>query len=167
MNKAVLLSGSNTGDLSRNMECALTMMAQYAGDIKNKSFIYETEAWGKIDQPAYYNQVIELNTYLDAHTLMQKLLQIEKMMGRERTEKWAPRLIDLDILYFNNEVINEPDLKIPHPHLHERRFTLAPLSEILPDMLHPILNRSNKDLLDSLTDTLKVRVLNSQSDVKQ
>ena len=166
MNKAVLLSGSNTGDLSRNMECALTMIAQYAGDIKNTSFIYETEAWGKIEQPAYYNQVIELNTTLDANTLMQKLLQIEKMMGRERTEKWAPRLIDIDILYFNNEVMNEPDLKIPHPHLHERRFTLVPLSEILPDMLHPVLKRSNKDLLESLTDTLKVRVLNSQSHVK-
>ena len=166
MNKAVLLSGSNMGDLSRNMESALIMISQYAGVIKNTSFIYETEAWGKIDQPAYYNQVIELNTTLDANTLMQKLLQIEKMMGRERTEKWAPRLIDLDILYFNNEVINEPDLKIPHPHLHERRFTLVPLSEILPDMLHPVLKRSNKDLLESLTDTLKVRVLNSQSHVK-
>lgn len=166
MNKAVLLSGSNMGDLSRNMESALIMISQNAGVIKNTSFIYETEAWGKIDQPAYYNQVIELNTTLDANTLMQKLLQIEKMMGRERTEKWAPRLIDLDILYFNNEVINEPDLKIPHPHLHERRFTLVPLSEILPDMLHPVLKRSNKDLLESLTDTLKVRVLNSQSHVK-
>lgn len=165
MNKAVLLSGSNMGDLSRNMESALIMISQNAGVIKNTSFIYETEAWGKIDQPAYYNQVIELNTTLDANTLMQKLLQIEKMMGRERTEKWAPRLIDLDILYFNNEVINEPDLKIPHPHLHERRFTLVPLSEILPDMLHPVLKRSNKDLLESLTDTLKVRVLNSQSHV--
>ena len=166
MNKAVLLSGSNMGDLSRNMESALIMISQNAGVIKNTSFIYETEAWGKIDQPSYYNQVIELNTTLDANTLMQKLLQIEKMMGRERTEKWAPRLIDLDILYFNNEVINEPDLKIPHPHLHERRFTLVPLSEILPDMLHPVLKRSNKDLLESLTDTLKVRVLNSQSHVK-
>ncbi len=166
MNKAVLLSGSNMGDLSRNMESALIMISQNAGVIKNTSFIYETEAWGKIDQPAYYNQVIELNTTLDANTLMQKLLQIEKMMGRERTEKWAPRLIDLDILYFNNEVINEPDLKIPHPHLHERRFTLVPLSEILPDMLHPVLKRSNKDLLELLTDTLKVRVLNSQSHVK-
>lgn len=166
MNKAVLLSGSNTGNLSLNMECALTMITQYAGDIKNTSFIYETEAWGKIDQPAYYNQVIELNTTLDANSLMQKLLQIEKMMGRERTEKWAPRLIDLDILYFNNEVINEPDLKIPHPHLHERRFTLVPLSEILPDMLHPVLKRSNKNLLESLTDALKVRVLNTQSHVK-
>lgn len=166
MNKAVLLSGSNMGDLSRNMESALIMISQNAGVIKNTSFIYETEAWGKIDQPAYYNQVIELNTTLDANTLMQKLLQIEKMMGRERTQKWAPRLIDLDILYFNNEIINEPDLKIPHPHLHERRFTLVPLSEILPDMLHPVLKRSNKDLLESLTDTLKVRVLNSQSHVK-
>ncbi len=166
MNTAVLLSGSNTGDLSRNMEYALTMIAKYAGAIQNTSFIYETEAWGKIDQPAYYNQVIELNTSLDAHTLMQKLLQIEKMMGRERIEKWAPRLIDLDILYFNNEVINESDLKIPHPHLHERRFTLVPLSEILPDMFHPVLKRSNKDLLATVTDTLKVRVLNSQSHVK-
>ena len=166
MNIAVILLGSNKGDLSQNLERALSMIAETTGTIRKTSLVYETEPWGRNDQPYYYNQVVEIYTSMDARTLMLMLLEIEKKMGRERTEKWAPRLIDLDILYFNNEIINELELKIPHPHLHERMFTMVPLSELFPEMIHPLLKLKNKELLAALKDTLRVKALDTESSVK-
>ncbi len=166
MNKAVLLVGSNIGDLSKNLEQALLLISKESGTIGKASLVYLTEPWGRNDQPHFYNQVVELCTSLSAQVLMLKLLEIEMKMGRERTEKWTPRVIDLDILYFNNEIIDEPGLKIPHPRLHERRFTMEPLSELFPEMIHPCLKLTNKDLLAGLTDTLKVVALNPEPIVK-
>ena len=175
MNRAIILLGSNEGDLSQNLHHAVILISEKSGTILKKSKIYETEPWGRCDQPFFYNQVIELSTPLNSGTLMGELLSIEKRMGRERMptsykqagkEKWAPRIIDLDILYFNDEIINEPDLKIPHPHLHERRFTLVPLSELFPEMIHPVLKLKNKVLLAALTDTLAVKSLKNESLVK-
>ena len=166
MNRAVLLLGSNTGVLLRNLERALVLISEKSGAIGEASLIYETEPWGRNDQPVFNNQVVEFYTSLDAKALMQELLDIEKQMGRERKEKWGPRLIDLDILYFNNEVIHKPGLIIPHPHLHERRFTMVPLSELFPEMIHPLLKLKNKDLLARLTDTLQVVAINPEPIVK-
>jgi 2-amino-4-hydroxy-6-hydroxymethyldihydropteridine diphosphokinase len=162
MNRAVLLLGSNTGDLPGNLNLALKLIAAKIGTINTLSHIYKTEPWGLTDQPFYYNQVVEVLTDFDAHRLMDNLLEIETDIGRKRTEKWAPRIIDLDILYFNDEIVNERGLTIPHPHLHERRFTLAPLTEVFPEMIHPVLKKKNSDLLASLNDTLSVWKVNSK-----
>lgn len=166
MNRAIILLGSNLGDLSQNLLKAITMISEQSGILGKTSLVYETEPWGESVQPVYYNQVVELFTSLRAKALMQNLLHIEKMIGRVRTQKWAPRIIDLDILYFNNEVINDAELVIPHPHLHERRFTLVPLSELFPDMIHPVLKKQNKDLLTALKDNLCVKALFSETPVK-
>jgi 2-amino-4-hydroxy-6-hydroxymethyldihydropteridine diphosphokinase len=159
MNTAVILLGSNTGALSQNLKHALKLIAQNIGSIGKISHIYQTEPWGRTDQPYFYNQVVEVFTSLDAYRLLDKLLETEAEMGRMRTEKWAPRMIDLDILYFNDVVINARGLTIPHPHLHERRFTLEPLTEIFPEMIHPLFMKKNKELLASLTDNLTVQKL--------
>ena len=162
MNTAVILLGSNTGNLSQNLNQALSLIAENIGSIGKISHIYQTEPWGRADQPYFYNQVAEVFTALDAYNLLDKLLGTEAEMGRKRTEKWAPRSIDLDILYFNDVIINGHGLTIPHPHLHERRFTLEPLTEILPEMIHPLLKKRNKDLLGSLKDDLRVKKLISE-----
>ena len=166
MNRAVILLGSNLGDLTQNLLKAISLISEQSGKIGKTSLIYETEPWGENDQPVYYNQVVELYTSLSAMVLMLNLLNHEKKIGRVRTQKWAPRIIDLDILYFNDEVINDAKLIIPHPHLHERRFTLVPLSEIFPDMIHPLLKKKNKDLLATLKDNLRVKALFSETSVK-
>ena len=166
MNKAVILTGTNEGDLSSNLELALELVSENTGKVIKTSGVYETEPWGRKNQPVYYNQVFEINTPLDAFSLMKKLLSIEKKMGRERTIKWAPRLIDLDILYFNDEIINTPELKVPHPHLHDRRFTLVPLTEILPDFIHPVLKKTSSELLQDLADNLNVKPLKHGTLVK-
>jgi len=163
MNSAVILLGSNLGDRMENLSKALSLIDINAGLPEKSSRVYETEPWGISEQPAYLNQVIEIRTLFSAGTLMNKLLSIENEMGRVRTEKWAPRIIDLDILFFNNEIINEEKLRVPHPHLHERRFVLEPLAEILPDMIHPLLKIRNIDLLHSLKDDLLVRPLKNES----
>jgi 2-amino-4-hydroxy-6-hydroxymethyldihydropteridine diphosphokinase len=163
MNRAVILLGTNTGNLSGNLERALLLIEKNIGKITLSSRVYETEPWGFTDQPNFYNQVIEISTFFNANQLMDTLLETEIKMGRERKEKWAPRIIDLDILYFNDETVQESNLSIPHPRLHERRFTLEPLTEILPDMVHPVLMKNNKQLLAELTDKLNVSILNSET----
>jgi 2-amino-4-hydroxy-6-hydroxymethyldihydropteridine diphosphokinase len=161
LNSAVILLGSNLGDCLNNLKQAIELMRKCAAGVSATSDIFETEPWGMQDQPLYYNQVILLETTDNARTLMHLLLEIEQEMGRHRIAKWAPRLIDLDILYFNNEIINEEGLVVPHPRLHERRFTMAPLSQILPDFVHPVMKKSNLDILHSLTDELQVRAIKS------
>ena len=151
--------GTNSGDLSGNLSRALFLIEGNIGSLGSISHIYRTAPWGRTDQPFFYNQVVEVLTNLDAYSLLEKLLQTEADMGRKRTEKWAPRTIDLDILYFNDEIINAPGLTIPHQHLHERRFTLEPLTEIFPEMIHPLLKKMNKELLLLLSDNLAVKKL--------
>ena len=156
MNRGVILLGSNTGDLSVNLSRARAEIVGKIGSILISSHVYETEPWGLTDQPFFLNQVIEIQTPFEATKLLAALLDIEKVMGRERGIKWAPRIIDLDILYFNDQVIDEEGIKIPHPHLHERRFTLEPLNEILPEMIHPVFKKKNIDLLNALSDNMHV-----------
>ncbi len=127
-------------------------------DVINRSSIYETEAWGLADQPAYLNQVVIAKTNLSATTLLQTLLNIEHQMGRVRTVKWEQRCIDLDILFYNNTIINEEGLKIPHPYLHQRRFTLIPLCELIPDFIHPVFNKTVKQLLAECEDIKEVKL---------
>jgi 2-amino-4-hydroxy-6-hydroxymethyldihydropteridine diphosphokinase len=157
MNTAVILLGSNKGDMLLNLENAKKHVSDAAGKIFEVSSIYRTDPWGNKDQADFLNQIIVVSTTLNARELIKTLLEIEAQMGRERKVKWEPRLIDLDIIYFNDDIIQEPNLTIPHKHLHERRFVLQPLAEILPDMVHPVFGKNNKELLEALTDGLNVQ----------
>jgi 2-amino-4-hydroxy-6-hydroxymethyldihydropteridine diphosphokinase len=111
----------------------LRIFQQLVAPVTKTSAVYETQSWGKTDQPDYFNQVITLQTNLAAQDVLNKILDIELLMGRKREEKWGSRIIDIDILFYGDAVINEPGLIVPHPELHNRRFTLEPLAEIAPD----------------------------------
>jgi len=156
--KAFLLIGGNLGDRLQNLEQAGQQIAKNCGDVVKQSSIYETAAWGKTDQPDFLNQVLEIETTLDARKLMSKIMEIEKLMGRERNQKYDPRTIDIDILFFNEEVIDESFLKIPHPELQNRRFVLIPLAEIAPQFYHPVLKKNIFQLLKECKDPLEVKL---------
>jgi 2-amino-4-hydroxy-6-hydroxymethyldihydropteridine diphosphokinase len=152
-----LLLGSNLGDRQLFLKKAIDLIENDIADISKASSIYETQSWGKTDAPDYLNQVILLETSLSAQAILQKILNIEHLLGRQREEKWGSRTIDIDILFYGDSVINEPGLHIPHPELHNRRFTLEPLAEIAPDFKHPVLNKSILTIKNELVDTLIVK----------
>lgn len=157
MNKAYLLTGSNLGDREKNLSAARDLLNEHGVSINKYSSIYETAPWGNTDQPSFLNQAIEAETLLNARQLIKRILKIEKMMGRTREEKYGPRLIDIDILLFNNEKHNYQFLKLPHPEMQNRRFALLPLAEIAPDIIHPVLNKTSTELLNECTDELPVK----------
>jgi 2-amino-4-hydroxy-6-hydroxymethyldihydropteridine diphosphokinase len=159
MMNVYLLLGSNLGDRQAYLKDAIAHIETEVESIVKASAIYETQSWGKTDSPDYLNQVILIQTDIPANTLLQKLLNIEWVIGRTREEKWGPRIIDIDILFFGDDVINEPNLQIPHPHLHNRRFTLDPLAELAPTLIHPVLGKNILQLKDELTDSLVVKKL--------
>ena len=156
MNKVYLLIGGNMGNRMANLVQAIHLINEEIGTIQLVSSIYETAAWGKTDQPDFLNQAIFLNATLDADSIMNKLLDIEIKMGRKRDIPMGPRTIDLDIIYYNNDVISNKLITIPHPKLADRRFVLMPLAEIAPNYIHPILNKSNDALLKECGDSLSV-----------
>ncbi len=139
MNKTVYIAlGSNVGCKRDNMAQAVQLIADLpATQVVKSSSLYETEPWGKTDQDEFLNQVIEIETALQPEELLHELQNIEIKMGRQRKEKWGPRLIDLDILLYGNEVIDDPQLTIPHPYLRERLFVLVPLAEIGAELQFP------------------------------
>lgn len=159
MNKAYLLLGGNTGNRLQNLETARKRLGTDCGRVLKLSSVYETAAWGREDQPAFLNQVVCLETGLTAKTLLYTVLGIEAEMGRIREEKYAPRTIDIDILFFNNEIINMPGLTVPHPQIQHRRFVLEPMAEIAPGKVHPVLHKTMKDLLEICPDQLAVKRL--------
>ena len=159
MNQSYLLIGGNLGNRQENLEKAGQLIAANAGQVRKSSSLYETEAWGIHDQPAFLNQVLFVVTKLDPRQLLSTILDIEHQMGRERTQKFGPRSIDIDILFYNNEIMDEPGLTIPHPQLHLRRFTLEPLNEIAPSYFHPVIQKSVSDLLRDCPDSLAVKKL--------
>ena len=157
MNKAFLLLGGNMGDREKNFDNARNLIEKTCGSISKKSFLYETEAWGKSDQPLFLNQAVEINTSLDPEQLMKQILKIEEQLGRKRKEKYGPRLIDIDILLFNRKEYNYPFLMIPHPQMQNRRFALIPLAEIAPGEQHPVLKKTIEQLLKECPDDLEVK----------
>ncbi len=159
IHKTFLLLGSNLGDRAEILLKAQKEISLSVGTVVNESSIYETGAWGIEDQPAFLNQVVVVKTKLNPHQLLTVINNIEQELGRIRHQKWGERLIDIDILYYNNKVINTPNLIIPHPEIANRRFTLVPLVEIAPDFMHPVLGRNQKELLSSCEDELEVKKL--------
>lgn len=155
MNRLFLITGGNIGDRKRNLETAAALIQKQIGKIMRLSAIYETEAWGITNQPAFYNQVLEIETLLSAREVLDLILKIEEQMGRKRSIKNAARNIDIDILFFNNEIINERNLTIPHPEIINRRFVLLPLLELEPEKIHPVLHKSIQELLSETKDKLE------------
>lgn len=144
--------GSNLGDNESLLNEAVRHLQKQDCRIIRISGFYKTKAWGKTDQPDFLNAVVEISTGLPADELMSRILQIETEMGRKRQEKWGPRTIDIDILFYGNQIIESEKLIIPHPQLHLRRFVLVPLNELAPDFLHPLFLRPIHQLLQECTD---------------
>lgn len=157
MNKTYLLLGSNMGNSHRQLKSAIKYIEQKIGEVTRKSGLYQTAAWGNTDQPDFLNQVLIVATKLSAPDLLKHILLIEEKMGRVRTIKNAPRIIDIDILFFNKEIISAKNLMVPHPEIANRRFVLIPLNELSPNLKHPISNKSMHELLLGCTDELNVK----------
>lgn len=156
MNFAYVILGANLGDKLRNLANAKIAIQKSVGNILKESNIYETAPWGKPDQPSFLNQVLMLQTNLTAIVLLDSLLSIEIQMGRTRDQKYDARIIDIDILFYNREVIQQERLTIPHPQIQYRKFVLVPLVQIVPNKIHPVLHKSLKQLLNECTDVLEV-----------
>jgi 2-amino-4-hydroxy-6-hydroxymethyldihydropteridine diphosphokinase len=130
--------GSNLGDKGANCIESIRMLGNRGIVVRKESSCYETDPWGLEDQPAFINMVVEAETDLPPFELLGALKKIESEMGRKAGVRWGPRLIDLDILLYDDLIFSTDLLTIPHPHLHERRFALEPLAEIAPDVVHPV-----------------------------
>lgn len=157
MNYAYLLLGSNLGSKSRQLSMAITLLEERCGKVVDRSPVYETAPWGNTEQDNFLNQAVVVETSLSPQELMHEILHIEQLMGRDRNGKYAPRTIDIDIIFYNHRVIDEPGLTLPHPRMQERRFVLAPLSEVAPAYIHPVLHRTVEQLLRECADTLEVK----------
>ena len=157
MNKTYLLLGSNMGNSMQQLASAGKYIERSIGKIRRQSSLYKTAAWGNTDQPDFINQVVVVETSQTAADCMNAILVIEKDMGRIRTVKNAPRVIDIDILFFNKDIINTPLLKVPHPYIQERRFVLVPLNELSPRFIHPVLGKTVSLLLKQCPDKLNVK----------
>lgn len=150
--------GSNLGNREENLSTAQKLIEEKVGKIRSKSSIYETAAWGITEQNAFLNQVIEVESHFSPSTVLHLVLKIEKDMGRIREIKWGERSIDIDILYYNNEIISTENLAVPHPFIQERKFVLVPLCEIAPAFIHPKLKQSNLELLEKCQDSGEIKL---------
>ncbi len=155
--KIYLLLGSNLGDREVLLEEAVKMIEKKIGKVFSISSIYETDAWGKTDQPGFLNLALGVQTDLAPIELLNSILKIEKKLGRIRKEKWGARLIDIDVILYGSEIVNLGEkLKIPHIEMQNRKFVLQPLAEIAPNHIHPILKKTILELLENLNDSLIV-----------
>lgn len=157
MNTAYLLIGSNLGKRLEVLQKARKKIEESCGALLQRSSVYQTAPWGLAAQDDFLNQIIIIQTKLDAPALLQNVLAIEDHLGRKRTVTYGPRVIDIDILFFNSEIIREENLVVPHPQLQNRRFVLVPMVEIAPSLLHPVLQKTMVQLLEDCPDTLAVQ----------
>ena len=152
--------GSNLGDREENLAQARDSIEAFVR-IEAVSPVYETNAWGFEDQPAFLNQVIHIKTSLSPQALLNRIKRIEKDLGRKKSFRWGPRLIDIDILFFADYIIESASLTIPHKELHKRAFVLVPLADIAPDFVHPVFNQTVSALRDTLADLEGIRLWKS------
>ncbi|MBS1589227.1 MAG: 2-amino-4-hydroxy-6-hydroxymethyldihydropteridine diphosphokinase [Bacteroidetes bacterium] len=158
MNHVYLLLGSNEGNRVQWLQSAINGLHRFA-TLEKQSAVYETAAWGLESQPNFLNMVIEIKTSLSAPELLVEIQQLETELERQRTIVWGPRTLDIDILFFNDEIIQTDHLIVPHPGIPVRRFTLEPLCEIAPHFLHPSYGKTVQQLLDYCTDHLETKRL--------
>lgn len=158
MNGIYLLLGSNMGNRMEYLREAEAQLISKGIQVIDESSIYETEPWGKKDQSWFLNIVLQIETQETPETLLTSILEIEKNLGRIREEKWGERCIDIDILYYHEQILESEHLQIPHPGIPKRRFTLIPLAEMCPLELHPSLNKSQMELLAECTDQLDCKL---------
>lgn len=151
--------GSNLGDRLANLSAAITAMEPEVHPVECSS-VYETPPWGYIDQPNFLNQVVKAETELSPADLLSYLKRIEQDLGRQATFLYGPRMIDLDIIFFDDEIINSPPITIPHPRMESRGFVLQPLADLAPELKHPVLDISVQDLLDQV-DVLGIKWFSS------
>lgn len=157
MTLAAIALGANLGDRLATLQHAVDRLS-VLGEVVAVSSVFETDPVGYLDQPAFFNAVLLLETDIPPESLLRSLLKIEADLGRVRTFANAPRAIDLDLLLYGDELRDTPDLTLPHPRMHDRAFVLVPLAEIAPDMRHPRLDMRISNLLDSLPDRNGVRL---------
>lgn len=155
-----LALGSNMGNRLANLKAAVGNLTPQM-NVKKKSPVYETPPWGFADQAAFLNQVVKVATYLQPQALLVHLKRLETALGRVPSFENGPRLIDIDILFYDNMIMATPALVIPHPLLHERAFVLVPLANLAPDLVHPVLHRSVGELLDDL-DQSEIKLFKSK-----
>lgn len=164
MNRAYLILGGNLGNRVANIELTLQHLIDAELRIINKSGWYETQAWGMKNSPDFMNVCLEIESDIPANELLKICLETEKKMGRIRENKgYENRIIDIDILFFNEEIHNSNQLTLPHPRMHERKFVLAPLAEIAPQIIHPLLKKSVIELLQNCSDTSVVSKLENEN----
>lgn len=162
MSKVFLSIGGNLGDRKKNLKATQSAVALKAGEIKLFSPIYESEAWGFKHEKKFYNQVIMVETGLDPDLLMTNIIAIENLLGKDENKKnndnqqYSARSVDIDILLFDDKIINKENLSIPHPHLPKRLFVLKPLNDIAPDLIHPLEKKNISVLLDECKDKGKI-----------
>jgi 2-amino-4-hydroxy-6-hydroxymethyldihydropteridine diphosphokinase len=156
MEEAYLLLGSNLGDSRKYISDAIKSISEQVGELSGASSLYQTASWGNTDQPDFLNQVIKVKTKLLPQQLLKNILVIEENFGRKRIEKWGSRTIDIDLLFYGNQIIRDENLVVPHPYLHLRRFTLMPLVELDPELFHPVLKQTVTQLYNQLDDELPV-----------
>jgi len=152
-----LATGSNQGNSFDTLQECNRLIHATMGKIQHESPIYITKAWGKTDQPDFLNQVLQVKTFFTPMMVFHKLKLIEKQLGRVRYEKWGPRRIDIDILFYGNQIIHNEHLDIPHPELQNRNFVLKPLLDIAPSWIHPELKKEIRTLWKQRTDRLAIR----------
>jgi 2-amino-4-hydroxy-6-hydroxymethyldihydropteridine diphosphokinase len=158
MSKVFLGIGTNLGNRKANLRKAREMIGEHIGRIWNSSSVYETAPWGFEAENDFLNMVIEVETNLSPSEIMKKIAGIESKLGRERDQdRYSSRVIDIDIVLYDDLAINENGLKIPHPLMHERKFVLVPLCELAPDMIHPVLEKSMSVLLEECRDRSKIK----------
>ncbi|NBC03866.1 MAG: 2-amino-4-hydroxy-6-hydroxymethyldihydropteridine diphosphokinase [Bacteroidetes bacterium] len=155
----VLHLGSNAGDKSANIHDALQAIERNIGTVRTSSKLYETEAWGPVDQPSFLNLALTVETSLPPFSILEACQKIEMQLGRVRSENWGPRTIDIDILYFESCIIGTERLTLPHPFIHQRRFVLQPLADLIPNFVHPVLDQTTNQLLEKCQDSLSVKAV--------
>jgi 2-amino-4-hydroxy-6-hydroxymethyldihydropteridine diphosphokinase len=158
MSTVTLLLGGNQGDTQKILAQALGFIELRVGEIINCTSMYKSPPWGFEDSQWFLNQVVVVETSFDAHEVLENTQTIEKEMGRKKktTTHYEARPLDIDILFFDNLIISLPDLFIPHPRLHQRRFTLVPLVEVAPEKVHPQMNKRIRVLLEECSDKSEV-----------